>query len=135
MAPASSASSSDGDEKVQYLATSLSGLPVRVPGQQDGLENGKGEPKGLKDTLDLATNSQNPADVAAKLEQKRLEHEKQRAAQKKAFEEQALCIFHMHSRRLASPCVDFCLAVTSVPYARLDPFLPSPRTLRFSTSP
>lgn len=54
MAPASSASSSDGDEKVQYLATSLSGLPVRVPGQQDGLENGKGEPKGLKDTLDLA---------------------------------------------------------------------------------
>ncbi|BGP02159.1 hypothetical protein NBRC10513v2_005805 [Rhodotorula toruloides] len=88
MAPASSASSSDGDDKVQYLATSLSGLPVRVPGQQDGLENGKGEPKGLKDTLDLATNSQNPADVAAKLEQKRLEHEKQREAQKKAFEEQ-----------------------------------------------
>ncbi|GAA5969605.1 hypothetical protein JCM11641_008174 [Rhodosporidiobolus odoratus] len=74
------------------LATSLAGLPVRVPGQQDGLENPNGqpkqEPKGLRDTLDLATGSPSPADIAAKLEQKRLEHERQRALQKKAFEEQ-----------------------------------------------
>jgi hypothetical protein len=40
------------------LAASLAGLPVRVPGQQDGLEgtNGTSKPeqKGLTDTLDLA---------------------------------------------------------------------------------
>ncbi|GAA5912727.1 hypothetical protein JCM6882_005773 [Rhodosporidiobolus microsporus] len=94
MAPPSTASSS-GDEAAvpsNKLAASLAGLPVRVPGQQDGLEqtqsNGKNEPKGLKDTLDLATGS-SPAEIAAqRLEQKRLEHEKQRELQKKAFEEQ-----------------------------------------------
>ncbi|GAA6014967.1 hypothetical protein JCM10207_008688 [Rhodosporidiobolus poonsookiae] len=101
MAPASSASSSSetsGQDEPVYgtqtskLASSLAGLPVRVPGQQDGLEhsqqNGKHEGKGLRDTLDLATGS-SPADLAAqKLEQKRLEHEKQRELQKRAFEEQ-----------------------------------------------
>ncbi|GAA5823058.1 hypothetical protein JCM11251_007469 [Rhodosporidiobolus azoricus] len=93
MAPPSTASSS-GDEAAvpsNKLAASLAGLPVRVPGQQDGLEqtqsNGKSEPKGLKDTLDLATGS-SPAEIAARLEQKRLEHERQRELQKKAFEEQ-----------------------------------------------
>lgn len=65
---------------------------MRVPGQQDGTEASKvtkGDKGGLGDTLDLATNSQSPSDAAAaKLEQKRLEHERQRELQKKAFEEQ-----------------------------------------------
>ncbi|GAA5968628.1 hypothetical protein JCM21900_006407 [Sporobolomyces salmonicolor] len=93
---ASSASSSingDADSPVYptKLATSLAGLPVRVPGQQDGTEASraaKGDKAGLGDTLDLATNPQTPSDIAAKLEQKRLEHEKQRELQKRAFEEQ-----------------------------------------------
>ncbi|GAA6007253.1 uncharacterized protein JCM10292_003957 [Rhodotorula paludigena] len=96
MAPTSSVSSSSeagGEPASTKLAASLAGLPVRVPGQQDGLEQqraaDKGEHKGLEDTLDLATSNQSPADIAAqKLEQKRLEHERQRELQKKAFEEQ-----------------------------------------------
>ncbi|GAA6031615.1 hypothetical protein JCM8097_006550 [Rhodosporidiobolus ruineniae] len=88
MAPSSSSSSGDeqGDAPVYNarMASSLAGLPVGEQPQS----NGKHEPKGLKDTLDLATGS-SPAEIAAhKLEQKRLEHEKQRELQKKAFEEQ-----------------------------------------------
>ncbi|BGP18489.1 hypothetical protein JCM10213_001195 [Rhodosporidiobolus nylandii] len=100
MAPASTASSSSDNDAAptssssanpaNNLATSLAGLPVRVPGQQDGTEkNGAAaKDKGLRDTLDLATGSPAPADLSAKLEQKRLEHERQRELQKKAFEEQ-----------------------------------------------
>ncbi|GAA6061092.1 hypothetical protein JCM10212_006293 [Sporobolomyces blumeae] len=94
-APSSAGSSTNGDaDSSAYptkLATSLAGLPMRVPGQQDGTENssqGKGDKGGLGDTLDLATNSQSGNEAAAKLEQKRLEHERQRELQKKAFEEQ-----------------------------------------------
>ncbi|POY71656.1 hypothetical protein BMF94_5351 [Rhodotorula taiwanensis] len=104
MAPASSASSaSEGADDSVYqakLASSLAGLPVRQ-GQhqqaqqaQNGTEtahgNGTKDAAPLSDTLDLAqTSAPSQADLAAqKLEQKRLEHEKQRALQKKAFEEQ-----------------------------------------------
>ncbi|GAA6057883.1 hypothetical protein JCM3770_001815 [Rhodotorula araucariae] len=88
MAPTSSASSSsDADlaPGAQPLAASLAGLPVRASADAHA---SKAEPKGLQDTLDLATNAQSPEAIAAKLEQKRLEHEKQRELQKKAFEEQ-----------------------------------------------
>ncbi|GAA5856818.1 hypothetical protein JCM9279_002029, partial [Rhodotorula babjevae] len=85
MAPTSSASSSSDAEPGQPMASSLAGLPV---GAQSPQGASKGEPKGLQDTLDLATNAQSPEALAAKLEQKRLEHEKQRELQKKAFEEQ-----------------------------------------------
>ncbi|GAA5993104.1 hypothetical protein JCM10908_003107 [Rhodotorula pacifica] len=106
MAPASSASSaSEGADDTVYqakLASSLAGLPVRQQQQQQQQQaqggqdkanshsNGAKEPSSqLQDTLDLAqTNAPSQADLAAKLEQKRLEHEKQRALQKKAFEEQ-----------------------------------------------
>lgn len=64
MAPTSSVSSSSeagGEPASTKLAASLAGLPVRVPGQQDGLEQqraaDKGEHKGLEDTLDLAVRS------------------------------------------------------------------------------
>ncbi|GAA6020579.1 hypothetical protein JCM8202_006309 [Rhodotorula sphaerocarpa] len=118
MAPASSASSaSEGADDTVYqakLASSLAGLPVRqgqpqhaqqqqhAHAQQQGLapSHAGGAQQQLADArssegstdtaaLDLAqTNAPSQADLAAKLEQKRLEHEKQRALQKKAFEEQ-----------------------------------------------
>ncbi|GAA5859486.1 hypothetical protein JCM8547_006845 [Rhodosporidiobolus lusitaniae] len=87
--PPSSSGSEGGDQPVHgstKLAASLAGLPLKGQNGQEQQQNGKSD-KGLTDTLDLAT-GQTPADIAAKLEQKRVEHERQRELQKKAFEEQ-----------------------------------------------
>ncbi|KAM0790804.1 hypothetical protein ACM66B_004650 [Microbotryomycetes sp. NB124-2] len=104
MAPPSHASSEASND--ERMATSLSGLPVphkaaahangsqqngqQQPDQSDSHANGthaKVQQSGqLKDFLDLATNrGESPED---RIEAKRQMHEKQREAQRKAFEEQ-----------------------------------------------
>ncbi|ORY89027.1 hypothetical protein BCR35DRAFT_191034 [Leucosporidium creatinivorum] len=104
MAPShASSDSSEADEPVypHAMASSLAGLPVRPQGAQNGAAEDDQESTGaatngakaqsgqLKDFLDLATTrSSAPADISARLEQKRIEHEKQRELQKRAFEEQ-----------------------------------------------
>ncbi|KAL8278430.1 hypothetical protein RQP46_009120 [Phenoliferia psychrophenolica] len=103
MAPSHSSSDSSETDEVAYphaLASSLAGLPVRVPGAngshpaagaQEGAEDTTKAKSGqLQDFLDLATRATGPSasDISSKLEQKRLEHERQREIQKKAFEEQ-----------------------------------------------
>lgn len=82
-APSSAGSSANGDEFPPKLAASLPQLR-----QQDKEAETKGQESKQGGHADLAANSQSASDAAAKLEQKRLEHERQRELQKKAFEEQ-----------------------------------------------
>ncbi|GAA5961456.1 hypothetical protein JCM3765_003587 [Sporobolomyces pararoseus] len=85
-APSSAGSSANGDDFPPKLATSLPQL--RQQDNEDDSKAGEGDKAGLGASSDSASNSQSSSDAAAKLEQKRLEHERQRELQKKAFEEQ-----------------------------------------------
>lgn len=85
-APSSAGSSANGDDFPPKLATSLPQL--RQQDNEEDSKAGEGDKAGLGASSESATNSQSSSDAAAKLEQKRLEHERQRELQKKAFEEQ-----------------------------------------------
>ncbi|GAA5992489.1 hypothetical protein JCM5350_003493 [Sporobolomyces pararoseus] len=85
-APSSAGSSANGDDFPPKLATSLPQL--RQQDNEEDSKAGEGDKAGLGASSESAANSQSSSDAAAKLEQKRLEHERQRELQKKAFEEQ-----------------------------------------------
>ncbi|GAA5912750.1 uncharacterized protein JCM6883_006222 [Sporobolomyces salmoneus] len=85
-APSSAGSSANGDDFPPKLAASLPQL--RQQDTEDDSKAQQSDKGGLGEPSDLAANSQSSADAAAKLEQKRLEHNRQRELQKKAFEEQ-----------------------------------------------
>ncbi|GAA98967.1 uncharacterized protein L969DRAFT_546634 [Mixia osmundae IAM 14324] len=90
--PASSvASKQDGHDATQS-STTASGSP-------DGLPSSKAQSGKMEDSLDLADGGANkPADLAARIEKKRLEHEKQKALQKKAFEDKMKALEEQHER-------------------------------------
>lgn len=91
MAPASQASSNEAsneDQQQQRMATSLSSLPTRNNGIHENgsssLSNGQQE----NGQSQKASSNDGSDDVNSRIEAKRLMHEKQREAQRKAFEEQ-----------------------------------------------